>query len=72
MAITACAANIIRKCDTSYDLLREKIVEELAANAGRYGKEMEQCTAIAAQSPDCQFTQIALFSSCLLERYSDT
>ena len=66
-AITACAANVVRQCDTSYDLLREKIAEELAANARWYGKEMERRTAIAAQSPDCRFTQIALFSSCLLE-----
>ena len=67
-AITACAANVVRQCDTSYDLLREKIAEEFAANARWYGKEMERRTAIAAQSSDCQFTQIALFGSCLTER----
>ena len=67
-AITACAANVVGQCDINYDLLQEKIAEELAANARWYGKEMERHTAIAAQSPDCRFTQIALFSSCLSER----
>ena len=61
-ALTACAAKVIRQCDTSYDLLREKIAEELAVNARWYRKEMEQRTAIAAQSPDCRFTGITLFS----------
>ena len=68
VAITACAANVFGQCDTSNDLLREKIAEELVANARWYGKEMEQRTAIAAQSPDSWFTQIVLFSSCLSER----
>ena len=67
-AITACTANVIGQCNTSYDLLREKIAQELAANTRCYEKEMERRTAIAAQSPDCRFTQIALFSSCLSER----
>ena len=67
-AITACAANVVRQCDTSYDLLREKIAEELAVDARWYGKEMERHTAIAAQRPDCRFTQITSFSSCLSER----
>ena len=65
-AITACAANVVGQCDTSYDLLRE--AEELAANTRWYEKEMERCTAITAQSPDCRFTQITLFSSCQSER----
>ena len=46
----------------------KKIGKELAANARLYEREMERRTAIAAQSPDCRFTQIALFSSCLSER----
>ena len=67
-AFTACAADAAGQCNTSYDLLREKIAEELAANSKWYGKEMERRTVIAAQSPDCRFTQIALISSCLSER----
>ena len=67
VAIAACAANVVGQWDTSCDLLQEKITVELAANAKMYGKEMERRTAIAAQSPDCRFTQIVLFSSCLSE-----